>query len=126
MNISFNVLLQASEENIISPFHFKRKLLQYKKDGILFFTKDIAEITYFDYFSIYFCFFPSHYTEINAFPVPTKLLQHHKSESSQYLYLKPFFEYYYDKDFDKDLFLTYDYYHPYVGNMYSWYYKKTK
>lgn len=109
-----------------NPLVIKRKLLDYKQKGIVFFERDVCELSLDNEVDFHFCFMPSKKTEVNAFPVPTKLIEHHKNIASQFDYLKGFFESYYTAyEFCYDCFDTYDVYNPVVGSQFSWYYKKS-
>lgn len=109
-----------------SPLRTKKDLMNYKKEGLIFFSPNMSELAFDDRLELYFYGFPNDQTQVDSFPVPTQFLEHHKDEHSQFLYLKNFFETYYaGTPFEKEIFYTYDFHKPFVGEKYCWYSKKS-
>ncbi|QST02897.1 hypothetical protein IMZ31_20325 (plasmid) [Pontibacillus sp. ALD_SL1] len=126
MEVTLMSILRSKEWDDNRLLQLKRELLEYKRQGKLFFTENLLHLPENQPFQLYYYQIPNHATEVNAFPVPINQFKHFHtlthSHLHSYKYLKEFYESYYDDAFDQHAFNEYDL-RPYIGDQYVWYYK---
>ena len=128
MRVSFKklqfVLDNNTNNNNSNVLKIKSALLGMIKKGDVFIDRSVSELTEDSNFQFYHSVRASDKSNINAFPVPVDKLQLHKNEEEQYLYLKSYFESYYNYTrLSKEEFYQYTR-KPFVGENYAWFYKK--
>ena len=127
MNVTLKAICKAKDYSPFELLKVKRDLIQYKKQGRLFFDCDILQLGWEEAFEIYFYLVPNKRSEINAFPVPLERFQLHKKQQEQVGYLKEYFESYYEgKDWNEADFFEYNRQKPFVGEKFVWYFKRSE
>lgn len=117
-------MFEATAQKETSFFSFKKKLLNWKKEGVAFFEGDISGLTEECSIEFYFHATPSKQSEPKAFPIPSSQFVKLRSETEQYEFLKGYYAAYYPNNaFTIHEFHTYESL-PFIGEKFVWYYKK--
>ncbi|OMD40703.1 hypothetical protein BSK52_12600 [Paenibacillus odorifer] len=104
----------------------KRKLIEYKKKGLLFFEEDLSVIASHKKIEVYLYSQPSPKTKINAFPVPGEYFAHHYSNNwvDQEQILRSCFEKYYSQEINDGV--GFSHYKNYIGEEFVWFYVRSE
>ncbi|SFM15633.1 hypothetical protein [Salibacterium qingdaonense] len=97
----------------------KQTLLFWKRQGVIFFQKEVADLSMSQEFALYYYLAKGNNPDFNAFPVPTSLVAHASTKRGAQQ-LTNYFQSYYDTNqtlFEDEMTL-----HKYVGLDYSWFY----
>ena len=104
----------------------KTQLLEEKRRGHLFFTKDISHLGLHETFQLYYYLLSHDNSETNAFPIPKHSFSLSSDNNERYEKLKNHFEsYYLNEELDKEGFREYDLKNPFIGEDYVWIFKRT-
>lgn len=103
---------------------YKRRLLSFKKTGLIFFENEISNLELDTKIHLYLALMPGEETLVNAFPIPKREFKLIPNKDKFLLHLRRHYINYYDvRDIDSRIFYQYNLENPYRGKEFVWYYK---
>jgi hypothetical protein len=123
MNVTLAKMLQTSAYKNKSVLELKKTLLSHRSMGMIFFLDNLSNLDLTDSFDMYFCYTPSQYSNVNAFPIPADQFRFPRNEEGQYALLSAFYFEYYHIKLSRTEFTQYKKNKPYKGKDYIWYHR---
>lgn len=126
VRVTLKKMREAKGYSQFEGLKLKKEMLNHQKSGKVFFDVDIVALDENIEFDLFYSVLPNKSSDKRAFPVPMNYFQVHKSEHEQFLYLKGFFESYYEgEELVESELMTFEFKKPFVGDEFVWYYKRT-